>query len=367
MYNTATQTSELQNSIRARFNQVPPVNQEQKFDQFLETIETEFEDLPKETTNQEPQIKKEVPQIKKETIKHVNQAGPNAEEILKMIGQFVTPQQPAPAQIDKNEIIEIIKNELSKIESKTIEVKTPTQTNKIEGLIHYQFEPLLQAINQGLNVWLTGLPGIGKTKTAEQIAEALNLPFYCLSICNQSTKTDLLGYNDATGKYISTVFYEAFVNGGLFLLDEADQGNANTLNVLNAALANEMCSFPCGMVKKHKNFVCIAAANTTGTGGNIQNIGANRLNAATMDRFIMYNFEIDQQLELKIAPVEKFTKEIQKLRATANKKGLNVVISPRASINGGKLLLAGFDTLEALNMVLFNKLSPAEVAALKND
>jgi MoxR-like ATPase len=185
-----------------------------------------------------------------------------------------------------------------------------------------------------------------------------------LSVCAQTTESKLLGYNDANGKFVSTIFFEAYKNGGIFLLDEIDNGNANVLSVLNAALANGLCCFASGMVQKHKDFICIAAANTIGTGGNIQYVGRNRIDAATLDRFIMIDFKIDEVLELNISPNKEFTKIVQKLREKASKKGMSIIISPRASINGGKLVNANFSTDEALNMVIFNKLSQQEKEAL---
>jgi cobaltochelatase CobS len=285
----------------------------------------------------------------------------DAAELLKQLGQFMQPQA---ATIDEAQVLKIVNEVISKQEPKIIEVRSEKGNVKIEGFVHNQFENILNVANERLHIWLTGTAGAGKTQVCEQVSKALNLPFYSLSVCAQTTESKLLGYNDANGKFVSTIFFEAYKNGGIFLLDEIDNGNANVLSVLNAALANGLCCFASGMVQKHKDFICIAAANTIGTGGNIQYVGRNRIDAATLDRFIMIDFKIDEVLELNISPNKGFTKVVQDLRKAASRKGMSIIISPRASINGGKLVNANFSTDEALDMVIFNKLSQQEKEAL---
>jgi cobaltochelatase CobS len=285
----------------------------------------------------------------------------DAAELLKQLGQFMQPQA---ATIDEAQVLRIVNEVISKQEPKIIEVRSEKGNVKIEGFVHNQFQNILNVANERLHIWLTGTAGAGKTQVCEQVSKALNLPFYSLSVCAQTTESKLLGYNDANGNFVSTIFFEAYKNGGIFLLDEIDNGNANVLSVLNAALANGLCCFASGMVQKHKDFICIAAANTIGTGGNIQYVGRNRIDAATLDRFIMIDFKIDEVLEMNISPNKEFTKIVQELRKKASRKGMSIIISPRASINGGKLINANFSTDEALNMVIFNKLSQQEKEAL---
>jgi cobaltochelatase CobS len=294
-------------------------------------------------------------------IKLTKKPANDATELLKQLGQFMQPQA---ATIDEAQVLKIVNEVISKQEPKIIEVRSEKGNIKIEGFIHNQFESILQAASASLHIWLTGTAGAGKTQVCEQVSKALNLPFYAVSVCAQTTESKLLGYNDANGNFSSTIFFEAYKNGGIFLLDEIDNGNANVLSVLNAALANGVCSFACGMVQKHKDFICIAAANTIGTGGNIQYVGRNRIDAATLDRFIMIDFKIDEVLEMNISPNKEFTKIVQELRKKASKKGMSIIISPRASINGGKLINVGFTNEEALNMAIFNKLSQQEKEAL---
>jgi midasin (ATPase involved in ribosome maturation) len=356
----------LNEQVRMRLNNVP------KFEHTgTDNVKTiKITEPPKFIEFEE--VQEDLKEINGENIKHavesvkVKAKQPDAAELLKQLGQFIQ-AKPEAQEIDENKILQIVKAELSKQKPDKLEIVINNEVKAtIEGQTHKQFKQVLKVASSRLHIWLTGSAGTGKTTTAEQVATALNLPFYCVSVCAQTTLSTLLGYNDAHGKFSETVFFKAYSEGGIFLLDEVDNGNANVLSVLNSALANGVCSFPCGMVKKHKDFICIAAANTIGTGGTLQYVGRNRIDAATLDRFVFINFELDAELETNLSNNKPFAATIQKLRAKAENKGLNVIISPRATINGSKLIAAGFTEAEALEMVIFNKLTAAEIAALKN-
>lgn len=275
--------------------------------------------------------------------------------LLQLLGEFITP---GPATLDPEQVREIIREELSKQEPRIINhvFNINGVETKTEGPQHENFPLLVNLCALRLNVWLYGPAGSGKTHAAEQAAKVLNLPFACLSVCSQSTKTDLLGYQDATGRYIETSFYQTFKNGGVFLLDEIDNGNPNILNVLNAALSNGVCQFPGELVKRNPDFICIAGANTIGTGGNLTYSGRNRLDGAGIDRFKFLQWSYDEKMELEFSPVPEFTKKVQALRAKASKLGISCIVSPRTSIDGGKMILAGIDEKTALELCLFNKL-----------
>lgn len=234
---------------------------------------------------------------------------------------------------------------------KTVEVKINESEPVKVGFTHFKFEDILLTSTARLHSYLVGPAGSGKTHTCEQVAAALNLTFGCISVCAQSSKTDLLGYQSVTtGDYISTEFRKAYEFGGVFVLDEIDNGNPNIISVLNSALSNGVCAFPDGMINKHEDFVLIACANTYGTGADRMYVGRNQLDAATLDRFVIIDFPYDEKLELAIAPNEKFTKFVQSVRAEL--KNERVVISPRASIKGGKLLNAGMNIETVIDMVI---------------
>ena len=119
------------------------------------------------------------------------------------------------------------------------------------------------------NIMLVGGAGGGKTHLVKQIADVLKLPFYPMSVGMQTTKSDLLGFINATGQYMPSCIRQAYENGGVLLLDEFDAAHAGVVTVLNSLLANGHCSFPDKVIDKHKDFHCLVACNTYGTGANL--------------------------------------------------------------------------------------------------
>jgi len=220
---------------------------------------------------------------------------------------------------------------------------------------HKLFPKLLRTCRARVHALLVGPAGSGKTSAASQVAAVMGLPFYAISVGGQTTQSQIIGYMDAGGKYVRTVFREAYEKGGIFLLDEVDAGNANVLTVINAALANGVYSFPDGMVERHKDFVCVGAANTWGLGADRQYVGRNQLDAATLDRFMGKLFwDYDEAIEAAWAGNAAWTRRVQQLRASASALKARVLITPRASIDGAKLLDAGFPRAEVEDMTIFN-------------
>jgi hypothetical protein len=224
----------------------------------------------------------------------------------------------------------------------TIEVhNVDTNTTVNVGVQHHTFPLLLQVLSQKLNVWLTGPAGSGKTTAAHNCAKALNLPF---AFCGaQSNEYGLLGFTTATGTTVRTPFREVYENGGVFLFDEIDASSASAVLAFNAALANGVCNFPDKMVERHVDFICIAAANTFGLGATSDYVGRTKMDGAFLDRFAFISWDIDEQMETSICGNESWSKRVQYLRANAKRNGIKVIISPRASVYGAKLLASGMD------------------------
>ncbi len=231
---------------------------------------------------------------------------------------------------------------------------------------HKQTAKLIKRLSLGLNVMLTGPAGSGKTHAAEQAAAALGLAFYAMSVGPQTSKTDLLGYVDAHGKYITTAFREAFEHGGLFLLDEMDAGNAGVLTILNSATSNGHCSFPDSPqgIRKHADFRCIAAANTFGNGADRQYVGRNQLDGATLDRFVKMAWEYDRALERELSGNVEWCEYVHALRDAQQATGCRVILSLRAISNGARMLAAGIDRDEVEAETLWNGIAADDKAKL---
>src|SRR5262245_12606819 len=208
---------------------------------------------------------------------------------------------------------------------------------------HAMLERALRYLGQGINVALIGPAGSGKTTAAEQMAAALGVKFYINGA--MSGAHEIFGIPDMVhGGYTRTAFREAYEHGGLWLADELDGCTDPAVPLaLNAALANGYCQFPDSPlpIKRHPDFYCVAAANTYWSGPDRVYVGRCQLDGATFDRFAMVDWGYDEKLEMMLAGNDAWCARVQALRHAAARIKAQVIISPRASINGAKALAAG--------------------------
>ena len=275
------------------------------------------------------------------------------------------------AKIDRRVAAKVKHLEEAINQARVIEVRVNDLPGKpIEGIQHREFENLLKTVIANQPVVLVGPAGTGKSHAAENVAKALDIEFFAMSVGAQTSKSDLIGYMDANGNYQQTAFRRAYENGGLFLLDEMDAGNSNVLIQLNAALANGYMSFPDRMVPRHDQFRMIASANTFGSGANRQYVGRNQLDAATIDRFAFLQWNIDPRVEEHLA-VGRFgspwLEVVRHARKFVEEQELRVVVSPRATQRGSRLLAAGLDFNDVLHMALLSQFGAEEKQRMHNE
>jgi cobaltochelatase CobS len=236
----------------------------------------------------------------------------------------------------------LIADEVSK-QVRTVEVRVAEMPAVKLDKTHMVFERVLRFAANRRNVMLIGPAGSGKTFIAEQIATALGLEFYFSGRCVDEVK--LLGYMDGGGTYRGTQFRQAYEFGGVFLADEMDAWAAEALVALNAPLAGQWGDFPDNKVRRHPDFVVIAAANTFGRGADRMYVGREQLDAASLDRFAVVEMDYDEGLEGAICNDMHgnmdWVRYVQKVRAAVAKEKVRHVVSPRASIEGGMMLKAG--------------------------
>lgn len=241
-----------------------------------------------------------------------------------------------------------------------IEIKTRDWKILPDDYRHPVFQDLLIALSVRESVYLVGGAGSGKTTITAQAAAALDLPFYSTGAVGMAYQ--LLGFINAEGNYMETDLYKAYTGGGVFLFDEIDASSAQALLAFNAIAANDLAAFPCGTVKRHDDFVIVAAANTFGNGANRRYVGRAQLDGATLDRFGFIAMDYDEKLETAISLNDVWTAWVQKCRAVAAEHRMEVIISPRASIKGGKLLAAGMPVEKVANMYVFKGMSDTDRA-----
>lgn len=193
---------------------------------------------------------------------------------------------------------------------------------------HERFEQVLTQVQLDEPVMLIGPAGSGKNYAVAQIAEGLGLPMYYTN--NASNEFKLTGFIDAGGTYRDTEFYKAFSGGGVFFLDEIDNSDPSALIVINSALANGYMAFPHKTIERHPDFRCVAAANTWGAGSNLQYVGRNVLDGATLDRFDMVFFDYDRRLERALYPSEDLLAFLWSFRDAVDRCRIPHIVSTRA-------------------------------------
>lgn len=246
-------------------------------------------------------------------------------------------------QIDESRVIELIKAELEKQDTRKVEYQTPWSSNIVEGCKIKDFDDICAWVMQGEPIYMYGPAGCGKSHTAAQIAEALGLDFYESMQLNFAH--EVKGYGDAGGNYVETPFYKAFKNGGIFFFDEMDRSAAEALTTLNTAIANKRFDFPVvGNVKAHPNFRVIAAGNTLMDGASDEYVAGMQQDGSVKDRFCFWPVDYEKQLEKQLANGDDSIVDFcHDLRKAAKAAGLKLTVSYRAiktmanpNLNGNK-------------------------------
>lgn len=268
----------------------------------------------------------------------------------------------------ENKLIADVKEFVDKTYGKlptTIEIVQGTKKKDVDGLFHKNFNKILQIVGQKIPLMLIGPAGSGKNHTLEQVAQALDLPFYFSNSITQEYK--LTGFIDAGGIYHETEFYKAFTTGGLFFFDEIDASCAESLIIINAALANGYFDFPNGRVNAHEDFRVVAAANTFGTGADMIYVGRNQLDGATLDRFATMEFDYDENIEKTISADDELYRFIISVRNAIKKRRLRFVVSMRATINASKMLQAGIDKETIVKSVITKSMTKDDINTIINE
>ena len=229
----------------------------------------------------------------------------------------------------------------------------------LEESLHKAFEDVLYFCEMERQVFVAGPSGSGKTHMASQVAKALGLQFKHISCSAGLSEAHLLGRMLFDGTYVKSDFVDCYENGGIFLFDEIDAADANTLLVVNSALANGSMSVPNRKdnpsARRHKDFMCICAGNTWGS-GSIEYAGRNYMDAAFMDRFAASKVVVDydNKLEKKICTDDFLYSALTNLRKAVLDKKIRRVISTRVFISGQRQVSSGKSIKDFINNLMID-------------
>lgn len=192
-------------------------------------------------------------------------------------------------------------------------IKQGTKRRVVKGVMPPEFKRMVQLAAARIPILLVGPAGCGKTYLSEKLGEALDLPCSDQSCSEGMSESVFNGFLLPIGKggtfeHVPSPFMDRYEKGGVMLLDEMDAGDPNLFTYINKAIANTSYTvaqrWKKPVVKKHEDFVLIAAANTFGHGADAMYVGRNQLDAATLDRFKvgLITMDYSKEVEISLAP-----------------------------------------------------------------
>ena len=213
---------------------------------------------------------------------------------------------------------------------------------------HKKYEFVKTLIDNKEPVMLEGEAGSGKTTMFMQIAKDLGLPFYSITGTQQTSVANLLGFQSVTGDYIGTQLRQAYEFGGLFLADEYDGFNPNTILALNT-IENGFLAFPDKVIEAHPDFIICATVNPDDKHAAFT--GRSKQDSAALDRFLNVPLDRDGALELELTS-EVAVAYAEKMRELLRDHG----VASRIITMRDTLRLFRLQELSARNLITENPL-----------
>lgn len=219
---------------------------------------------------------------------------------------------------------------------------------------HEQLPKMVTFLQLFKQAMIVGPSGSGKSTMAKQAAEVMGLPYGSFSCNLEASKSELVGFANIDG-YVESSFLHFYENGGVFLIDEYDSMSPSIAVVLNAAFDRTgILAVPNRKgnttAKKHKDFYCILAGNTWGS-GSVEYQGREMQDAAFLDRFKMCRIFIDYDPQLEKNIAGSHYKFFTKVRNYVTKKVDGENFSTRSIYDATMLLQNGFSQKDILTMM----------------
>lgn len=276
----------------------------------------------------------------------------------------------------------VLANRLADVEARTprkLEIKVGDAPKvELDERTHPAFAEILELAAMRKNIFLPGPTGCGKSHIAAQVAKALGLQFGMVSCSAGMSEGQLSGRLLPVGQggsfeYIISEFVKCYENGGVFLLDEMDAADENVLLVINAALANGKMAVPNRpenpYAYRHADFICIAAANTFGTGADREYVGRNQLDGATLDRFRIGTvpMDYDEALERELVGNDELFERLLRYRHKIRAAKIKRPLSTRFMLDSRDMVKGSGWTLERVDRAFFEGWQETDIRKVKGN
>lgn len=225
---------------------------------------------------------------------------------------------------------------------------------ELEGSEHHELPKLIQFLTMFKQAMIVGPTGSGKSTLAKQAAKAMKQRYGSFSCNMEASKSELVGFANLSG-YVTSQFLDFYENGGVFLVDEYDAMSPSIAVVLNAVFDRSgQISVPNRqenpIAKKHKDFFCILAGNTWGS-GSVEYQGREMQDLAFLDRFKLCRILIgyDEKIERSLAGDNYAW--FMKIREFIKKNVESEEFSTRSIHDASVLMFNKFTKADVLNMI----------------
>jgi hypothetical protein len=220
---------------------------------------------------------------------------------------------------------------------------------------HPVLPDVITLLSQGLNVWLQGPAGSGKSTIAEQAAAVLGLDAYPFTVGPADSPSKLRGFvSPTTGEYHGSQVRTAWEHGGVAIGDEMDNGHPSINTTSNDFLSDaQVVAFPDGPVRRHPDFRFVATANTYGLGADAVYVGRAVQDGAFLDRFAaVIDVDYDEHLETALtlayangpeseSLIAQWLEDVRTVRKNVSAARLPIIVGQRCAIQGAKMIAGG--------------------------
>jgi cobaltochelatase CobS len=234
------------------------------------------------------------------------------------------------------------------------------------------------AIDAGMNIFLVGPAGSGKSSLLKQICLRRGVKPIVVSFNGEVSVDDLVGTKDAVnGQTVFTegVLPQAMRRGIPIIIDEADATPPDVQFVLHPVLMGEpLCLTRAGgeYVNPEPGFFVAATGNTVGRGDDSGlYVGTNVLNEAYLDRYgtVFEHWYMPKDEETIVLVkrtgvhkriAEKMVKVAELARDAMRADTLSSTFSTRKMLDWAKLVSQGMDLTRAFIYSCINKVGPED-------